>query len=293
MSLKLRDIVGNIFHTEEKEESELNNTISNARQKVNSAYGTVKNFANTYNPFLKKNGELVNPYIDYQKLLDNPNTSSKIKNYIKNATGLTPSETQQIVTNLEAEGAKEFKAENTVASKTANVGTVKPTSNVTSTSTKTNNVGTGEFVNRVGQRITDTSKFNNGAAKGQCVWYALGRATERNGKNITIGGNGNSMYYSAKPEAQLSATPQNLKGNTLLCFNKGTSSAGQKYGHVIFIEDVVGDTVYYTEGGSGYYKNGTDGVVKTATKEQILQGVNSAGSRIGSEPVGLIDLSKY
>lgn len=289
MSLKLRDIVGNIFHTKEKEETESNNATLNAQNKVNQVYGINPSLKKEYNPFLKRNGELVNPYIDYQKLLDNPNTSSTIKKYIKNATGLIPTEVEQPTVNI----ATQNNVTNGSVNKVTNKATGETTPVATHTTPTQKNVGTGEFKNLVGQRITDTSKYNNGAAKGQCVWYALGRATERNGKNITIGGNGNSMYYQAKKESQLSATPDNLKGNTLLCYNKGTSSAGQKYGHVIFIEDVVGDTVYYTEGGSGYYKNGTDGVIKTATKEQILQGVNSAGSRIGSEPVGLIDLSKY
>lgn len=61
---------------------------------------------------------------------------------------------------------------------------------------------------------------------------------------------------------------------------------------MIYIEDVVGDTVYYTEGGSGYFKNGTDGVVKTATKEGILSGVNTSGKRMGSSIIGLIDVKK-
>ena len=151
----------------------------------------------------------------------------------------------------------------------------------------------GDWASKVGKRITDTSTYNNGAAIGQCVWYVLGRASERNGKTITIGGNGNSMYQYAKPEAVLSATADNLKGNMILCYSKGTSTAGQKYGHCIFIEAVVGNDVYYTEGGSGYYKNKTDGVVKTGTKEQILNGVNASGARIGTGAAGLIDLSKY
>lgn len=61
---------------------------------------------------------------------------------------------------------------------------------------------------------------------------------------------------------------------------------------MIYIEDVVGDTVYYTEGGSSYYKNGTDGVVKTASKQDILNGVNSNGGKIGSGLIGFIDLQK-
>lgn len=289
MSFKLKDIVGDIFHTEEKEKANEEKRTSELQQKLSNTLGiSGKSSLQDYNPFLKRNGELVNPFINYQKLLDNPKVNNTVKSYIQKATGLTP---KLVVPTVEKQLTQE--ATDTSATSTPKKTTPKGTATNPTTTTKTNSVGTGAFKDRVGQRITDTSKYSNGAAKGQCVWYVLGRASERNGKNITIGGNGNTMYYNAKEESKLSATPENLKGNTLLSYNKGTSNAGQKYGHVIFIEDVVGDTVYYTEGGSGYYKNGTDGVVKTATKEQILQGVNSAGSRIGSEPVGLIDLSKY
>lgn len=268
-----------------------------SKEKVSNIFGSNNvqptNYKNLINPYLKRNGELVNPHMDYQKLLDSDAVSDKVKGYISEATGLSPTIKNVVsnVGNTVASGVKSYFANNTAYKPKSSSQTATSSDSSTTPTTIAN--GTGEFKDKVGQRITDTSKYNNGAAKGQCVWYALGRASERNGKTITISGNGNSMYYQAKKGTQLSASPENLKGNTLLCFNKGTSTAGQKYGHVIFIEDVVGDTVYYTEGGSGYYKNGTDGVVKTATKEQILKGVNSAGSRIGSEPLGLIDLSKY
>ncbi len=285
MSFNLKDIVGNIFHTEEKEKAQQNASIEELSKKISTTQGknldAVNRRNNALNPFVRRDGTLVNPYLDYQGLLDSNRVGSKVKSFISKATGLTP--TAKALGGVVGSGANVVKP---IATNGSNTNKTTPTSSTPS-------VGTGAFKDLVGQRITDTSKYNNGAAKGQCVWYALGRASERNGKTITIGGNGNSMYHQAKNDAKLNATADNLKGNTLLCYNKGTSAAGQKYGHVIFIEDVVGDTVYYTEGGSGYYKNGTDGVVKTATKEQILNGTNSAGSRIGSEPVGLIDLSKY
>jgi surface antigen len=125
------------------------------------------------------------------------------------------------------------------------------------------------------------------------VWYVRGRAQEKLGITLGSMGNGNQMYTNAKKDAQLAPTVDNLKPDLIVSYGKGTSSAGQKYGHVIYIEDVVGDTVYYTEGGSGYYKNGTDGVVKTATRQGILDGVNSNGSRMGSEIKGFVDVSKY
>lgn len=44
----------------------------------------------TLNPYLKRDGTLVNPYIDYQRLADSSHTSDRVKQYIKEATGITP-----------------------------------------------------------------------------------------------------------------------------------------------------------------------------------------------------------
>lgn len=87
MGFNLKDIVGNIFHADEKEKATEQKKAVDLQQKVNNAFGTV----DTYNPFLKKNGELFNPNLNYQQLLDNPNISQRAKNYISKATGLTPS----------------------------------------------------------------------------------------------------------------------------------------------------------------------------------------------------------
>ncbi len=291
MSLKLKDIVGNIFFTDKKAEAEAENKSAEMQQKTDNVFGrTEQKKINTFNPFLNKDGQLINPYVDYQKLLDNPSISSNAKKYIQDATGLEP--TVKPTDNKLNYEQQRIKIESPKFDSTV-PKTEGYDPNTQNSPTGEAPKGTGAFVNLVGQRITDTSKYKNGAKEGQCVWYVLGRASEVNGKNIVIYGDGNGMYQNAKAEAKLSAKPENLRGNMLLSYKKGTSSLGQKYGHVIFIEDVVGDTVYYTEGGSGYYKTKTDGVVKTATREQILNGVNSSGARIGSEPIGLIDLSKY
>lgn len=53
----------------------------------------VKSLLNTeseYNPFLDKHGNLINKFINYQAVLDNPNVTQKAKEYITKATGLTP-----------------------------------------------------------------------------------------------------------------------------------------------------------------------------------------------------------
>ena len=49
-----------------------------------------ENASGIVNPFLNKDGNLVNPYINYQKVLDSGNVSSKAKDFIQQATGLSP-----------------------------------------------------------------------------------------------------------------------------------------------------------------------------------------------------------
>ena len=96
------------------------------------------------------------------------------------------------------------------------------------------------------------------------------------------------MYDNAPANVKLTAKAENIKPNLIASYQYGTSTTGQWAGHVIYIEGVIGDTVYYTEGGSGYHKNGTDGVLKTATKDQIINGTG-----IGSGLKGFIDMDKY
>lgn len=92
MLSKLKDIVGNIFYTDEKEKAAEQQKSAALQQKTNNVFGTTENnTANTLlNPFLNKNGELINPHLNYQGLLNNPNLSQKAKNYISQATGLSP-----------------------------------------------------------------------------------------------------------------------------------------------------------------------------------------------------------
>lgn len=94
MSLKLRDLVGNIFHTEEQEKAAEAQQSAALQQKVGNVFGTSDtNRTRAYNPFLNKNGELFNPNLNYQQLLDNPKISQVAKNYITQATGLSPAVT--------------------------------------------------------------------------------------------------------------------------------------------------------------------------------------------------------
>ena len=142
---------------------------------------------------------------------------------------------------------------------------------------------------KVGQKIADTSKYNNGADPGQCVWFARGRAKEKLGKTIPAIGNANQMYYNAKDSAKLDATKDNIKADILVSYKGGTSAAGLTAGHVIYVEAVDGDTVYYTEGGHG----SDNGILKTTTKDKLLQGKSGSGSTIGTGIIGFIDVKKY
>lgn len=279
MSLKLQDIVGNIFYTDEKEEAEEAQQSANLQQKANNVFGTID--------------KSETPYKNYEKVSKNSKISSRTKKYIQDATGLN-TKTSKNTLDMDKVG-KYVALSKSKESESSTLPVQTETTGVSANPTKQAPVqsGTGNFAKSVGKRVANTASYNNNAAKGQCVWYVRGRASEKLGKDPGAIGNANEMYYNAKADAKLSATTSNIKPNIIVSYGKGTSSAGAKYGHVIYIEDVVGDTVYYTEGGSGYYKNGTDGVIKTATREGILKGVNSSGSRMGSNVIGFIDLNKY
>lgn len=91
MAFNIIDAIKNIFHSDEKEKAEKQQKTAELQNKANNVFGTKeKTKTNTINPFLKSDGSLVNPLLNYQVLLDNPNVSSKAKSYIQSATGLSP-----------------------------------------------------------------------------------------------------------------------------------------------------------------------------------------------------------
>lgn len=107
--------------------------------------------------------------------------------------------------------------------------------------------------------------FTQCGFKGQCTWFTYGRVLEKLNMKLPgqFYGNAIDWWYS------------NIKSNT---FSYGSEpqansiivwSGGSKgYGHVGFVEKVVGDTIYYNEGNvekRGYY----DGYVKTISKQAI------------------------
>ena len=141
---------------------------------------------------------------------------------------------------------------------------------------------------RVGQDISQKSSYRNDAAYGQCVWYARGRTEEITGKKLPAMGNANEMFANAKKSAQVEADADNLRGNMLVTYRTGSGALGAKYGHVIYIEAVDGDTVYYTEGGS----YSMSGILKKGTREQIMNG-QTDDRHLGNDVIGFIDVMKY
>ena len=91
----LGKLVGNIFYTEEKKRKEEEQKNSAFQEKARKALGLESNTpsSSSFNPFLNSKGELFNPNLNYQKLLDSP-ISQISKNYITDATGLTPTRVQ-------------------------------------------------------------------------------------------------------------------------------------------------------------------------------------------------------
>ena len=70
------------------------NTVPTFRNKVAKVLNSGNEKASgIVNPFLNKDGNLINPYIDYQKVLDNSSVSAKAKDFIQQATGLSPTVT--------------------------------------------------------------------------------------------------------------------------------------------------------------------------------------------------------
>lgn len=67
----------------------------NLKSKVDTLYGKDRQA----NPFLDKNGNLFNKYINYRSVLNNPNVSAAAKRFISQATGLSPSVSANVNTS--------------------------------------------------------------------------------------------------------------------------------------------------------------------------------------------------
>lgn len=94
---KVGSIMKNFYSTAGGSLSDLTQgqqTVSTGNQNSNSPSNSkiVKMYAfeHSGNPFVDNEGNLLNPNINYQAVLNNPNVSAKVKAYIQQATGLSP-----------------------------------------------------------------------------------------------------------------------------------------------------------------------------------------------------------
>ncbi len=83
----MKSTLKNILNAVKNVTDDAKETVPKLQNKVSQMYDTS---APSSNPFLNKKGELINKYINYQKVLDNPNANQKAKLFISQATGLTP-----------------------------------------------------------------------------------------------------------------------------------------------------------------------------------------------------------
>lgn len=147
------------------------------------------------------------------------------------------------------------------------------------TPTVTSAVGNSS-VPSVGSKVNMSGFDMSAGNKNECVWYVRNRARTKAGKNTGIYGNASTWWRQAKASSK-SSSP---KADSIACFSQDSKQRG--YGHVVYIEAVSGDTIYYTEGGQGYAKNGTQGMVKQAKRSDFE-------SKLFGSFQGYIDLSAY
>jgi len=129
-----------------------------------------------------------------------------------------------------------------------------------------------DYNKSIGKRLADFSNakiYNNkNGIIGQCVWYVRCRALEKCNTNTDITGNANTWFSSARSKKL--AVSQIPISNSIACFNCG------KFGHVIFVEQVVNNTVFYTEANSNSDNrlSADDGILK---KQDIRSFTKRAG----------------
>lgn len=96
MAVSLQSKINGILGLNQKTDEE--KQLEKYQKSVNKLIGDENNTeevseqtGGSFNPYLKKDGTLVNKFINYQQLIDNPNTSSVAKKWMMEATGLSES----------------------------------------------------------------------------------------------------------------------------------------------------------------------------------------------------------
>ncbi|MFL0196665.1 SH3 domain-containing protein [Clostridium sp. WILCCON 0269] len=100
---------------------------------------------------------------------------------------------------------------------------------------------------------------------GQCTWFTYGRVLEKLGIALPSEFYGNAVdWWYANAQDNVYPYGSEPKANSIIVWGGG--SVG--YGHVGFVEEVDGDTIYFNEGNFSV-RGSYDGNVKTISKEAI------------------------
>lgn len=113
---------------------------------------------------------------------------------------------------------------------------------------------------------------------GQCTWFCWGRAYEKTGKKLSFNGpNNGAQWYQNINTSNVKKRAASLGPvtNSICSISYGKSKAG----HVIFIEQVKGSTVYYTEANfpRDDKPSSDDGLVKSCSKSQFPKSGTAKG----------------
>ena len=141
------------------------------------------------------------------------------------------------------------------------------------------------FYNKVGQTVANISSYYytngnmsyNAGYKGQCTWYAYGRFYEVNG--IALKSARNAKYWLSENKGD-----RRVKVTSVIQPKSIAVRTTGKYGHVMFVEDVVYENglryVYFTEcntDGNGRYDPGKDCIVKKLSYSNFVSQKNPSG----------------
>lgn len=112
---------------------------------------------------------------------------------------------------------------------------------------------------------SDSNIFTKYGYKGQCTWFTYGRTLEKLGISLPSEFYGNAVdWWFANEKDHVYTYGSEPKPNSIAVWGGGNLG----YGHVAFVENVEGNTVYFNEGNFSVRK-AYDGKLKTLSKEEI------------------------
>lgn len=123
------------------------------------------------------------------------------------------------------------------------------------------------YEKHIGQRLAKiNSSFYVNGIKAQCVWYVQGRFWEKTGICLGKLPNAKDCFGILRTNKYIERTDY-PRDDTIACFDGG------QYGHVIFIEQALGNTLYYSEANANADNRISydDGIIKKTTVSEFMK----------------------